>query len=95
MTNDTYPESSVPGGNLGLIRVDDLLCPPPTRPLGLLPDPYLIPAGYLIPIAPKSPKNHEFERKSPNFLSHKEHLKVLVQNILISVCVFKYPYILA
>ena len=81
------------GYRLGLIRVDDLLYPPPTRPLGLLPDPYLNHASYLIPIAPKSLKNHEFERKGSNFLSHKEHLKVLVQNILDSkwrVCVFRY-----
>ena len=41
---------------LGLIRVALLLYPPPTRPLGLLPDPYLNPGGYLIPIAPKSLK---------------------------------------
>ena len=57
-----------------------------TRRLGPIPDPYLNPAGYLIPIAPKSLKNHEFEWKSSNFLSHKEHLKVLVPNILSSKC---------
>ena len=32
----------------GLIRVALLLYPPPTRPLGPLPDPYPIPRGYLI-----------------------------------------------
>ena len=40
------------GGELesevGLIRVALLLYPPPTRPLGPLPDPYPIPRGYLI-----------------------------------------------
>ena len=39
--------------NLGLIRVALLLYPPRTRPLGPLPDPYLIPGGYLIHRAPK------------------------------------------
>ena len=33
---------------IGLIRVALLLYPPPTRPLGPLPDPYPIPRGYLI-----------------------------------------------
>ena len=34
--------------SLGLIRVAFLVNPPPTRPLGPLPDPYPIPRGYLI-----------------------------------------------
>ena len=38
---------------VGLIRVALLLYPPPTRPLGPLPDPYLIPRGYLIPTGQK------------------------------------------
>ena len=38
---------------LGLIRVALLVYPPLTRPLGPLPDPYLIPGGYLIHRAPK------------------------------------------
>ena len=38
---------------LGLIRVVLLLYPPPTRPLGPLPDPYPIPRGYLIPTGQK------------------------------------------
>ena len=36
------------GDELGLIRVAFLVNPPPTRPLGPLPDPYPIPRGYLI-----------------------------------------------
>ena len=43
---------------LGPIRVALLLYPPPTRPLGLLPDPYLIPRGYLIHTGQKIKKNH-------------------------------------
>ena len=38
---------------LGLIRVALLIYPPPTRPLGPLPDPYPIPRGYLIPTGQK------------------------------------------
>ena len=38
---------------LGLIRVALLVYPPPTRPLGPLPDPYPIPRGYLIPTGQK------------------------------------------
>ena len=41
------------GTELGLIRVALLLYPPPTRPLGPLPDPYPIPRGYLIPTGQK------------------------------------------
>ena len=38
---------------LGFSRVALLVYPPPTRPLGPLPDPYLIPGGYLIPTGQK------------------------------------------
>ena len=38
---------------VGLIRVALLVYPPPTRPLGPLPDPYPIPRGYLIPTGQK------------------------------------------
>ena len=42
---------------LGLIRVAVLVYPPSTRPLELLPDPYPIPGGYLIPNVKKTTKN--------------------------------------
>ena len=61
--------------HLGLIRVDDLLYPPPTRPLGLLPDPYLNPGGYLIPIAPKSLKKSWIWVKKFEFLVTQRTLK--------------------
>ena len=68
---------------LGLIRVALLVYPPPTRPLGPLPDPYPIPRGYLIHTGKKSNKNHYFSikiwkifKKSPNFLSQWGQLKV-------------------
>ena len=63
---------------LGLIRVALLLYPPPTRPLGPLPDPYPIPRGYLIPtgqkIKQKSLLWHKNLKKRPNFLSPCEQL---------------------
>ena len=42
---------------LGFSLVAFLVSPPPTRPLRPLPDPYLIPGGYLIHRAPKVHKN--------------------------------------
>ena len=39
---------------LGFSRVALLVYPPPTRPLGPLPDPYPIPGGYLIPTGQKN-----------------------------------------
>ena len=75
-----------------LIRVDHLVYPPLTRPLGPLPDPYPNPGGYLIPRAPKRMKNNEFELKSLNFLVTQGTLKSFGT---ILICVFKYPYILA
>ena len=42
------PDGRPDGSWVGLIRVALLLYPPPTRPLGPLPDPYPIPRGYLI-----------------------------------------------
>ena len=51
---------------LGLIRVALLLYPPPTRPLGPLPDPYPIPGGYLIPTGQKiNQKSQYLCKKSP------------------------------
>ena len=75
---------------IGLIRVDHLVYPPLTRPLGPLPDPYPNPGGYLIPRAPKRMKNNEFELKSLNFLSHKEHLKVLALYLFVSSSILIY-----
>ena len=46
-----------------------------TRPLGLLPDPYLNPAGYLIPIAPKSLKKSWIWVKKFEFLVTQRTLK--------------------
>ena len=46
-------DSNSPVFKVGLIRVALLVYPPPTRPLGPLPDPYPIPRGYLIPTGEK------------------------------------------
>ena len=72
--------------NVGLIRVALLLYPPPTRPLGPLPDPYLIPRGYLIPtgqkIKQKSLLWHKNLKKKAKFLVAMRAIKLKVFYII-------------
>ena len=64
---------------VGLIRVALLVYPPPTRPLGPLPDPYPIPGGYLIPTGQKINQKSQYlckkVQKRPKFLTTMRAMK--------------------